>query len=98
MGRRRQRGGFLPWLIHKGLRKATSPNFTRRIGAAKQRGGLLPLLMANVIRRKTRESFKRRRAREDRLLQEGAGSGKRRKRKNRKQKGGGWPHSRWDYK
>ena len=85
----RQRGGFLPWLIHKGLRKATSPSFVRRIGAAKQKGGLLPLLMANVIRRKTRESFKRRRAREDRLLQEGAGSGKkRRKRKNRRQKGG----------
>ena len=54
----------------------------------KQKGGILPLLMANVIRRKTRESFKRRRAHEDRLLQEGAGSRKRRKRKNRKQKGG----------
>ena len=58
------------------------------MGRRRQRGGLLPLLMANVIRRKTRESFKRRRAREDKLLQEGAGSGKRRKRKNRKQKGG----------
>ena len=46
--------------------------------------------MANVIRRKTKESFKRRRAREDRLLQEGAGLGKRRKRKNRRRQKGGW--------
>ena len=88
MGRRRQRGGFLPWLIHKGIRKLLVLTLQGVIGVAKQRGGLLPLLMANVIRRKTKESFKRRRAREDRLLQEGAGSGKRRKRKNRRQKGG----------
>ena len=81
MGRRRQRGGFIAGLLSRSIHKES-------LQKRKQKGGILPLLMANVIRRKARESFKRRRTHEDRLLQEGAGSRKRRKRKNRKQKGG----------
>ena len=83
MGRRKQRGGFITGLLARSLHKES-------LKRVKQKGGILPLLMVNVIRRKTRESFKRRRTHEDRLLQEGAGSSKRRKRKNRKQKGSGW--------
>ena len=82
---RRQRCGFIAGLLSRSIYKKA---LQKGAGLRKQKGGILPLLVANVIRRKARESFKRRQAHEDRLLQEGAGSGKRRKRKNRKQKGG----------
>ena len=37
MGRRRQRGGFLPQLIFRGIKKASSSSFTQKGGGKRRK-------------------------------------------------------------